>query len=236
MRHSACCDAARRPSRRFEYYAHIEEFAKALVPDGLRHYSHRVQYRPNRRSPAAAACALLALAYACLFLAAGAQAQPAAGEYGYADESRDWGIAPTDRLRQQPYHGPTPLQIPGAQVVQTRQLQTLLAGPDRPILADVLSERGHVTLAGAVWLSGAGRGTNFVDPVQLEFARLLGQLTGGDESRPLVFFCANSQCWLSYNAALRAVAAGYGRVYWYRGGVEAWMAAALPTARTTGGR
>ena len=31
--------------------------------------------------------------------------------------------------------------------------------------------------------------------------------------------------------ALRAVAAGYGRVYWYRGGVDAWTAAALPTAR-----
>ena len=33
-------------------------------------------------------------------------------------------------------------------------------------------------------------------------------------------------------AALRAVAAGYGKVYWYRGGAEAWMAAGLPTART----
>jgi len=33
-------------------------------------------------------------------------------------------------------------------------------------------------------------------------------------------------------AALRAVAAGYGKVYWYRGGIEAWTAAGLPTART----
>jgi len=178
---------------------------------------------------------LLALAYASLFLVAGAQAQPAE-DHGYADESRDWGIAPTDRLRQPPFDGPTPLQIPGAQVVRTRQLQAMLAGSDRLILVDVLSERGHVTLAGAVWLSGAGRGTNFVDPVQLELVRLLGQLTGGDKSRPLVFFCASSQCWLSYNAALRAVAAGYVKVYWYRGGVDAWSAAALPTAKTTGGR
>jgi PQQ-dependent catabolism-associated CXXCW motif protein len=171
-----------------------------------------------------------------LFLAAGAQAQAAAGEHDYADEYRDWGIAPTNRLRQQPYHGPTPLEIPGAQVVHTRQLQALLAGPDKPVLIDVLSEPGHVTLAGAVWLSGAGRGTNFLDPVQLALTQLLGQLADGDKSRPLVFFCASSQCWLSYNAALRAVAAGYGRVYWYRGGVDAWTAAALPTARTAGGR
>lgn len=179
--------------------------------------------------------ALRALACAALMLAAGAQAQLTAGENGYADEGRDWGVAPTNRLHQQPYHGPTPLQIPGAQVVQTRQLQAMLAGPRPPILIDVLSEQGHLTLAGAVWLSGAGYGTNFFDPVQALIAPLLARLAAGDKTRPMVFFCANSQCWLSYNATLRAVAAGYSRVYWYRGGVEAWVAAGLPTARTAGG-
>lgn len=179
---------------------------------------------------------LRALACAVLFLAAGVQAQLGPGEYGYADESRDWGIAPTNQLRQQPYHGPTPLAIPGARVVQTRQLQAMLSGPDKPILIDVLSERGHVTLPGAIWLSGAGRGANFLDPVQLLLTQLLEQLAGSDKSRPLVFFCASSQCWLSYNAALRAAAAGYKRVYWYRGGIDAWTAAGLPTARTAGGR
>lgn len=175
------------------------------------------------------------VACAALILAGGAQAQPPVGGSGYADEGRDWGIAPTDRLRQPPYHGPTPLQIPGAQVVETRQLQAMLAGQGAPILIDVLSDPGHVTLAGALWLSGAGFGRNFLDPVQLEFIRLLRQISSGDKARPLVFFCASSQCWLSYNAALRAVAAGYGKVYWYRGGVEAWIAAGLPTARTKGG-
>lgn len=181
---------------------------------------------------------LLARALACLalVLAAGAQAQVAPGESAYADESRDWGIAPTQRLRQPPYHGPTPLQIPGAQPVRTRQLQAMLGGADPPLLIDVLSEPGHLTLAGAVWLAGAGRGTSFVDPAQAALTQLLGQLTQGERTRPMVFFCANAQCWLSYNAALRAVAAGYERVYWYRGGVEAWAAAGLPTARTERGR
>jgi PQQ-dependent catabolism-associated CXXCW motif protein len=104
-----------------------------------------------------------------------------------------------------------------------------------PILIDVLTEEGHVTLSGAVWVSGAGRGTSFVDQVQSVLMELLAKLTGGDKTRALVFFCASSQCWLSYNAALRAVAAGYPKVYWYRGGVEAWVAAGLPTARTSGG-
>lgn len=184
-----------------------------------------------------AACVLAysarALACAVLILAGAVHAQPAPGGHGYADEDSDWGIAPTNRLRQLPYHAPTPLQIPGAQVLQTRQLQAMLARPGSPILIDVLSEEGHVTLAGAVWLSGAGRGANFLDPVQSMLTQLLAQLAGGDKARPMVFFCANSQCWLSYNAALRAVAAGYSRVYWYRGGIESWTAAGLPTARTS---
>ncbi len=178
--------------------------------------------------------AVPALACALLALAGSVHAQQALVADGYADENRDWGIAPTKRLRQPPYHAPTPLTIPGAQVVQTRELQAMLAGASPPVLIDVLSEGGHVTLPGAVWIAGAGRGTNFMDPVQSVLAQLLDKLSGGDKARGLVFICASSQCWLSYNAALRAVAAGYDRVYWYRGGIEAWGAAGLPTARTAG--
>jgi PQQ-dependent catabolism-associated CXXCW motif protein len=176
------------------------------------------------------------LVCAMLALASSAHAQQPTGANGYADENVDWGIDPSKRLRQPPYHAPTPLTIPGAQVVQTRELQAMLAGAAPPVLIDVLSEGGHVTLAGAVWISGAGRGANFMDPVQSVLVQLLAQLSGGDKSKGLVFFCASSQCWLSYNAALRAVAAGYDRVYWYRGGIESWGAAGLPTARTSGNK
>jgi hypothetical protein len=34
---------------------------------------------------------------------------------------------------------------------------------------------------------------------------------------------------MSYNAALRAINAGYTNVLWYRGGIEAWKMAGLPT-------
>ena len=180
--------------------------------------------------------ALRVLALAAPLLTCAAPAQAAAGEYGYADESRDWGVAASERLRQPPYHAPTPTQVPGAQVVQTRQLQAMLAAPTPPVLIDVLSEPGHLTLAGAVWMPGIGRGENFVDPVQSLVVQLLGQLAPGDKTKPMVFFCAGPDCWLSYNAAQRASAAGYTNVYWYRGGVAAWTAAGLPTGRTAGGR
>jgi len=174
--------------------------------------------------------------WVCLAVSGVARAQQPGAEQRFADEDRDWGVAPTSQLRQQPYHAPTPREIPGAQVVSTRQLLGMLTRADPPVLIDVLSGEGHLTLAGAKWIAGAGRGSNFLDPVQSILTQLLGQLTGGNKARPVVFFCANSQCWLSYNAALRASAAGYSEVLWYRGGIDAWAEAGLPTAKTVAGR
>ena len=146
------------------------------------------------------------------------------------DEDQDWGIAPTSQLRQPPYSAPTPRSIPGVATISTPGLKALLeaGAAQEPVLIDVASGDGHRTLPGAFWLPGAGRGANFIDELQSSLAALLAQLTGGDKQRPVVFFCVNTQCWLSYNAALRAAAAGYTSVYWYRGGLEAWRAAGLP--------
>lgn len=155
-------------------------------------------------------------------------AQPHA--QGLADEERDWGVAPPTTLKRAPYTAPTPVAIPGARVVRTDELARLVADadPEKPLLIDVASGEEHSTLAGALWWPGVGRGSNFFDPVQGELAARLEQVTGGNRARTLAFYCVNPQCWLSYNASLRAVALGYTRVLWYRGGVEAWRAARLP--------
>jgi rhodanese-related sulfurtransferase len=50
-----------------------------------------------------------------------------------------------------------------------------------------------------------------------------------EKSAPVVFYCVGSQSWHSVNAAMRAVRAGYTNVMWYRGGIQAWQAAGLPT-------
>ena len=47
----------------------------------------------------------------------------------------------------------------------------------------------------------------------------------------IVFFCLSAKCWLSHNAALRAIALGYENVHWYRGGIKAWKKARLPTEK-----
>ncbi len=50
-----------------------------------------------------------------------------------------------------------------------------------------------------------------------------------DKATPVVFYCMGSQSWHSANAAMRALRAGYTNVLWYRGGIQAWQAAGLPT-------
>jgi PQQ-dependent catabolism-associated CXXCW motif protein len=150
---------------------------------------------------------------------------------GLADEDRDWGVAPQSALRPSPYTAPTPLEVPGARLVRTDELRRFLGGAGNPLLIDVASGEGHMTLAGALWWPGAGRGENFLDATQRDLAIRLAQATAGDKAAPLAFFCVNAQCWLSYNASLRAVALGYTRVLWYRGGLEAWRQAGLPLGR-----
>lgn len=167
----------------------------------------------------------IALAAAVAVLPARAAAQ------AYADEDRDWGVEASATLRRPPYSAPTPTRIPGGSVLTTVSLNRMIKSGERPALIDVASGEGHVSIAGASWIPGAGHGTHFLDPLQALLKERLAKLSNGDMSRPLVFFCVNSQCWLSYNAALRAVAMGFSRVYWYRGGVEAWRKAGLPLAR-----
>ena len=146
----------------------------------------------------------------------------------FAEEDRDWGVVPSTALRRPPYTAPTPREIPGAEVVDTNRVRAMLASAEPPLLIDVLASEGHLSLPGSAWIGGAGRGSNFFDPVQAAFGEVLARATQDKKDRAMVFFCASAQCWLSYNAALRAAVLGYTRVYWYRGGIESWRAAELP--------
>ena len=161
--------------------------------------------------------------------AAGARAQGAAGP---ADEARDYGVAVGANLRLGDHASPTPVSIPGARLVSTADLRAALDGPpeSRPLVFDVLGGTGHDSIPGAIWLADAGRGSSFEDEIQALLGRTLELLTRGNRARPMVFLCASPRCWLSYNAALRAVRLGYTAVGWYRGGIDAWVAAGGDTA------
>ena len=68
----------------------------------------------------------------------------------------------------------------------------------------------------------AGYPGSVTDDIQPQVAAQLKTAIGDNPQRPVVFFCMGAGCWESYNAVLRASAAGYSNIYWYRGGREAW--------------
>jgi len=143
-----------------------------------------------------------------------------------AAESADFGVPPVTELRLAGHSSPTPRELPGATTIRTAELRAMLELPaeQRPFIFDVLGGTGHDSIPGAIWLADAGRGTSFDDDIQELLSRTLQFVARGDPRRMMIFFCANSGCWLSYNAALRAVRLGY-TVGWYRGGIDAWEAA-----------
>jgi PQQ-dependent catabolism-associated CXXCW motif protein len=135
-------------------------------------------------------------------------------------EREDFGVAPTRTLYNGSMHGPTPTSIPGGQVITTTGLLDLQRRQIPHALVDVLG--GPDMLPNAIpgaWMSQPG---SFTDEVQSRVAAMLSQAAQGRKDMPLVFYCLSPQCWMSYNAALRAINAGFTNVLWYRGGVEAW--------------
>ena len=143
----------------------------------------------------------------------------------YGREAEDWDVEATIDFRSGKLHAPTPRHHARAATITTRELLRLMLGPESPLLIDVLSQASHRTVAGAWWLRGAGFSTTSND----RLAAKLDELTLGNRARPMVFFCSGAECWASYNAALRASLIGYEKVYWYRGGLESWKDARLPT-------
>ena len=143
-------------------------------------------------------------------------------------ERQDLGVPPAKQLHAGAMHGPTPASIPGRQVVTTKGLIGLVQGQQVPyILFDVLGQPEALPNAvPAAWLSQPG---SFNDAAQQQAVQMLAQRTQGRKDVALVFYCLSRECWMSYNAALRAINAGYTNVLWYRGGIEAWKMAGLPT-------
>jgi len=153
----------------------------------------------------------------------------------YGDEGRDYGVRSPEALRRDEYHADTPLALKGVSTILTPALVKMMVSPSAPIVIDALDGDAHKTLPGAYWIRGAGvagGGDEARAEVQDRLGYILAGLTKGDTSAPLVFFCLESRCWLSYNAALRARELGYSNVHWYRGGTKAWQAAKLDTVES----
>lgn len=136
---------------------------------------------------------------------------------------------------------PTPSTLHGGKIINARQLGALLqtgnvvvidvsSAPRRP---DSLAPGApwlplpHPGIPGAIWIPGAGLGV-LPDSVDTFFRARLAASTGGDSSRAVVIYC-HERCWLSWNAAKRAIRYGYRNVSWFPAGIEGWRSAGFPT-------
>ena len=142
-----------------------------------------------------------------------------------------------------PTHSPVPATLTGATVITSAHRLDILLHHQHPALIDVSSTPRrpdnmapgapwlplpHHAIPGTLWIPGPGAG-EIPAPVENFFRQQLAKATDNDPTRPVVIYCHRS-CWLSWNAAKRALSYGYQHVYWYRDGIEGWKAAGLATA------
>ncbi len=140
-----------------------------------------------------------------------------------AYEMRDFGVRPVKVLRRQQMHAPTPTAIPSGRLISTAQLFQAYKSNQQMVVIDVLG--GSYTLPGSHVEQRVAYGGNYNDRIQQQTAAWLHQLSDGNRSVAIVMFCSDPMCWLSYNASLRAINAGFKNVFWYRGGKTAWQMA-----------
>ncbi len=151
----------------------------------------------------------------------------------------DPAVSPPSGYRMDNYNARVPETVPGGKTIHTGEL-LVLVGASPVVLVDVLPVQRrpdsmrpgtpwmplpHRNLPGSIWLPETGRGA--VTPaVDAWFERELVTAAAGDRNRPLVFYC-RADCWMSWNAARRAIEHGWTNVLWYPDGPEAWAAAGL---------
>lgn len=149
----------------------------------------------------------------------------------YGSEEFGGGFTKAEGLRTQRHSDMTPQALEGITTVGTQDLAKALLGDKPPAVIEVWGGANEViptsksiTNGGLAFEAPTGEGI-----YSKRFVALL-ELHAPDKNHPVVFYCAGRDCWLAVNAALRAKAAGYTQVQWYRGGYTAWKAAGLPLA------
>jgi PQQ-dependent catabolism-associated CXXCW motif protein len=136
---------------------------------------------------------------------------------------------------------PTPATLQGGRVIHVGEVEALLR-QGKAVVIDVSNTPRrpaelapgapwlpvpHRTIPDALWLPGVGEGAP-TQEVEDSYRGRLQRATAGDVEAPLIVFC-HANCWLSWNAAKRAVSYGYRRVLWFPEGIEGWTAAAQQT-------
>lgn len=181
---------------------------------------------------------LALLALLCLASTAQAAEEPVAATPAAGSSSVE---EPAD-YREDAYREPVPATLAGATVVSTDEAHALWQGgevafidvlprPPKPAnlpAGTIWNEKPHISIEGAIWLPNTGYG-KLADVTLAYFRAGLEKATEGNKGKPVLFFCL-PDCWMSWNAARRALELGHSQVYWYPDGSEGWTFDGYPTA------
>jgi len=143
-------------------------------------------------------------------------------------------IPEPDDYRLEDYDAPVPEGLKGATTVDAIEVKDLIDEQDALVI-DVIPEHrkpdflpenqlwippAHLGIPGAVWLPDVGYGA-LSDTTIDYFKNSLAKHTKNQSERPIVFYC-RIDCWMSWNAAKRALTFGYEQVYWFADGINGW--------------
>src|SRR5690606_8716836 len=174
----------------------------------------------------------------CLALAAGALTAAVLAGPVLAGE----GVSEPAGYRMQDYQAPTPQTLAGAEVLDVEAAARLwrekkaifvdvLPRPPRPAnlpAGTIWRDPPRKDIPDSVWLPNVGFGALSAE-MEDYFRRNLSALAAEARGRPLVFYC-RAECWMSWNAAKRAIAWGFRPVAWFPQGTDGWGQAGLPLA------
>ncbi|UQR60920.1 PQQ-dependent catabolism-associated CXXCW motif protein [Bradyrhizobium sp. C-145] len=139
------------------------------------------------------------------------------------------------------YRAPVPATLAGARVLTTAEAEAIwrarsgafvdvMPRPPKPKnlpAGTVWRDAPRKNIPGSLWLPDTGYGA--LPPAMDDYLqRGLALASHGDKAALLVIYCM-ADCWMSWNAAKRAMAYGYSNIAWYPDGTDGWENAKLPT-------
>jgi PQQ-dependent catabolism-associated CXXCW motif protein len=196
--------------------------------------------RDSFARPAIALAGRAVLSAASVFLILGSQLAQANSDHldpkSVTPPAATGEVPEPEDYRTDGYRMPVPRTLKGATVIDPDKAEALLKeqsavfidvyprAPKPPNLpaGTVWRDPPHATIGGAHWLPNVGYGV-LSPEFETYFRTRLQSLTGNDIAKPIVFFCLKD-CWMSWNAAKRAISWGYSSVLWFPEGTDGWQA------------
>ena len=149
-------------------------------------------------------------------------------------------IAESDGYRMDNYRAAVPATLAGARVLSTAEaeavwrdrtavfIDVLPRAPKPPNLpaGTVWRDKPRLNIPGSIWLPDTGYG-KLAASTEDYFRRGLALAADGNNAVLLVIYC-QADCWMSWNAAKRALEYGYSDVMWFRDGTDGWQEVGYP--------